>query len=100
MIERAAPTRQVPADDWLTANAAWQVARAAMQRSTLAIGHIAITGVDPGTAQALPAAIKAALNDLPSLSTGDIPHLRLHLPAGATAADIAVALATALKAQS
>ena len=65
----------------------------------IAIGRIAIRGVDPGTAQSLGPAIERAMADAAAqgLLTGSRAALRLDLPSGATSRDVARALARALR---
>jgi hypothetical protein len=65
----------------------------------VAIDQIAISGVSPAEAPRVEAALHAALTEAVAsgrLAPAAIPHLRLNLPAGATARDIAKALAKAL----
>ena len=64
---------------------------------SLSIGRIAISGVDGATAHALGPAITGALAALPGVGASRrIGSLHLQLKPGATAADIAAALASAL----
>jgi hypothetical protein len=68
------------------------------QPPRIAIGRMSVRGVDPGTARALGPALQSALAEAACsrLRAGSARNLQLRLPAGATAAEIAAALARAL----
>lgn len=62
----------------------------------IAIGRMSVRGVDPGVARALGPALQRALADAAAHGRLSARDLKLRLPAGASAVEIADALTRAL----